>query len=86
MRRSMFGDYYATSTEDDIAEAFLAKELEPSECFADITLADDGSYCVDIRECQSGEDVVSTDEGLFSTPEAARKWAEGWVPEVINNF
>lgn len=86
MRKSMFGDYYVTSLEDDAGEAFMARGVEPSECFADICEDGEGGYCVEIRENASGDDVVQTDPGLFADPGAARKWAREWVTDVNDNF
>lgn len=85
MRRSIFGDYYATSTEDDIAEAFVAMELHPSECFADVCQDGDNFY-VEIRDNEGGELVVQTDDDLFASAEAAREWARTWVSHVNDNF
>ncbi|MFV1573680.1 hypothetical protein VXL47_12065 [Phaeobacter sp. JH20_30] len=86
MRRSMLGDYYATSTEEDLIDAFVARDVEADDCFADITFDEDGGYCVEIRENESGEQVVATDDGLFETADAARFWASKWVSQVNDNF
>lgn len=86
MRRSMFGDYYATSTDDDIGEVFIAKGVDPDDCFADVVEDGEGGYAVEIRESESGDEVVQTDAGLFANPDEARAWAYGWVEDVNNNF
>ena len=85
MRRSMFGDFFATSADEDIGEAFMEKGFDPDECFADVT-EEDGEYLVEIRSNEDGETVISTDEGLFDNADAARAWARQWVSQVHNNF
>lgn len=85
MRRSTTGDYYAESIDDDIGEAFMAAELEPSECYASINQVADG-FEVEILGNQDGETIVTSDDGMFPEYEAAFAWAKSWVSDVQKAF
>lgn len=77
MRRTLFGDFYVETVEDDLAPAFASAGVDPEDCYALVS-----DQVVEIMDNETGEVVATSDDDLFKTTKDATDWAKSWVSDV----
>lgn len=83
MRRNAFGDPYCHST-DDMDSALAEKGREPSECYVDIEMDDDGKWMGEAKLSHSGDTVFYV-EGWESRDQLRNELIEvGFANRDIN--
>ena len=81
MRTTAFGDVVIESAEDDLGEAFMRLDVDPEDCFGEITEVDPGKFAIEVRTNEDGDEVASSDE-FFTSVDDARKYLRGWLTSI----